>query len=105
MTEISMSTMAQYDACRSVGSGRAASDPARWLGLAAAPTFAFMALWSAFFGGQSDLLCLTMQDSSPISGMTFMYLLMSASHAAPWLGLISGRQSGCLSSGSQDATR
>jgi hypothetical protein len=29
-----------------------------------------------------------------MSGMTVMYLLMSAFHAAPWLRLISNRRSG-----------
>jgi hypothetical protein len=32
-----------------------------------------------------------MQGTSPMSGMTMMYLLMSAFHAAPWLRLISCR--------------
>jgi len=73
------------------GNGNAAPGTTRWLGLAAAPTFAIMALWNGFFSGQPDMLCMAMQGSSAMSGMTVMYLLMSAFHAAPWLRLISSR--------------
>ena len=52
-----------------------------WLSLAAAPTFAAMALLSA---GGGDMLC-TMPGMSALSGMSLMYLLMSFFHAAPWL--------------------
>ncbi|HMJ44385.1 MAG TPA: hypothetical protein VK522_19125 [Pseudolabrys sp.] len=62
---------------------------ARWLGLAAAPTFALMALWTSLAGGTPDVLCMAMQHASPSGGMTVMYLLMSAFHLAPWLRLIS----------------
>src|SRR5262249_18357862 len=77
-----------------VGGGHAAPGVARWLGLAAAPTFAIMALWTALFGGQPDMLCMAMQGSSPMSGMTLMYLLMSAFHSSPWLKLIASRRNG-----------
>jgi hypothetical protein len=63
---------------------------ADWLGLAAAPTFAIMALLTGVLGGgQPDILCAAMQHSSPLDGMIPMYLLMSAFHLAPWLKLIS----------------
>ena len=75
------------------GGGHTAPGTAGWLCLAAAPTFAAMALWTAFFNGQPDMLCMTMRGSSPMSGMTLMYSLMSLFHAAPWLRLISGRWS------------
>jgi len=65
---------------------------AGWLGLAAAPTFAIMALWTGFFSGQPDMLCMAMQGSSLMNGMTVMYLLMSAFHSVPWLRLISSRR-------------
>ena len=58
----------------------------RWLSLAAAPTFAIMALLSAT-GGAPDLLC-SSAGGSPFGGMIPMYLLMSAFHSAPWLRLI-----------------
>lgn len=73
---------------RTAGGGAAAPGAASWLGLAAAPTFALMALWTGVFSAQPDMLCMAMQDSSPLSGMTTMYVLMSAFHLSPWLKLI-----------------
>jgi hypothetical protein len=60
------------------------------LGLAATPTFAALALLSAGGGGMPDLLCAAM-PGSPFAGMTGMYALMSAFHAAAWLRLIAKR--------------
>ena len=70
---------------------------AEWLCLAAAPTFAIMALltsFGAFSGGALDVLCTAAHGASPLSGMTPMYVLMSAFHAAPWVKLISRRRNG-----------
>ncbi|MDB5584129.1 MAG: hypothetical protein JWR80_9305, partial [Bradyrhizobium sp.] len=68
----------------------AAFGAADFLYLAAAPTFAIMALLSSVLGGGlPDALCST---ASPLSGMVSMYLLMSAFHLAPWLKLISRRR-------------
>jgi hypothetical protein len=65
---------------------------ADWLALAAAPTFAIMALLTAVHGGgASDVLCVAARDASPLTGMVAMYLLMSAFHATPWLKLIRSR--------------
>ena len=65
---------------------------ADWLCLAAAPTFAVMALLTGVFsGGAPDVLC---SATSPLSGMVPMYVLMSAFHSAPWLKLIFSRPSG-----------
>ncbi len=76
------------------GSGDAAAPGAAGLlSLAAAPTFAAMALWTGVFGSQSDILCTGPQSGSPLGGMTLMYLLMSAFHLAPWLKLASSRPS------------
>jgi hypothetical protein len=59
---------------------------ADWISLAAAPTFAIMALLTGIHGGGSpDMLCSAAQDASPLTGMVSMYLLMSAFHSAPWL--------------------
>ena len=66
--------------------------PAGWLGFAAAPTFAVMALVTGLGGGPADMLCSAMPAASPLSGMVPMYLLMSAFHSTPWLKLISSRR-------------
>jgi hypothetical protein len=62
---------------------------AEWLHLAAAPSFAIMALTGILGESQPGLLCSAAQHASPLSGMATMYLLMSVFHAAPWLKLIS----------------
>jgi hypothetical protein len=73
----------------------AALGAAGWLGLAAAPTFAVMALLTGLLGGgHMATMCATALDASPLSGMVPMYVLMSAFHSAPWLKLISARRSG-----------
>ena len=62
--------------------------------LAAAPTFAIMALLTGVLGGSpQDMLCAAAHDASPLSGMVPMYMLMSAFHSGPWLKLISSRGS------------
>ncbi|PDT87071.1 hypothetical protein CO669_27900 [Bradyrhizobium sp. Y36] len=67
---------------------------ARWLALAATPTFAVMALSTAMLGnGPADMLCGAGQGSL-LGGMVPMYLLMSAFHSAAWLRLISERRGG-----------
>jgi hypothetical protein len=70
----------------------AALGAADWLCLAAAPTFAIMALLTGILGGGSpDMLCSAAHGASPLSGMVPMYALMSAFHAAPWLKLVANR--------------
>ena len=82
------------DAIHNEGGDAAAFGAAHWLGLAAAPTFAIMALLTGAFGrGPAELFCSAAQETSPLSGMVPMYLLMSAFHSAPWLKLISSRAS------------
>jgi hypothetical protein len=63
-----------------------------WLSLAAAPTFAIMALLTGVLG-DGQMICSTAPDASPLSGMAAMYLLMSAFHLPCWLKLISRRRS------------
>jgi hypothetical protein len=80
-----------HEAASHHGSGNnAALRAADVLCLAAAPAFALMALLTGVAGGQPDMLCSAAHDTSPLSGMVPMYLLMSAFHSAPWLKLISG---------------
>jgi hypothetical protein len=73
----------------------AASGLAGWLSLAAAPTFAAMALVSA--ASPSDpmaMTCMMAPQASPLTGMAAMYVLMCAFHLAPWLRLLAGRRGG-----------
>jgi hypothetical protein len=78
--------MAQHE------SGRATRGTADWLCLAAAPTFALMALVTIAVGGSPDTLCTSAHGTSPLTGMAAMYSLMSAFHGAPWLRLIARRR-------------
>jgi hypothetical protein len=71
----------------------AALSAADWVCLAATPTFAVMALLAGVPGhGPRGMFCSAVPDASPLSGMVWMYLLMSAFHSAPWLKLICGRR-------------
>lgn len=82
-------SMADLHACgaRPRGSGRAATlGVAEGLALAAAPTFAIMAVLTAL-DATPDALCGAMH-ASPLSGMAPMYWLMAAFHVAPWLKLV-----------------
>jgi hypothetical protein len=72
----------------------AAPSAADWVCLAAAPTFAIMALLAGVLGGgPQDMFCSAARHASPLTGMVPMYMLMSAFHSAPWLKLISSRRS------------
>lgn len=72
------------------GRDNAAAGAIHILSLAAAPTFAIMAVLNAAHTiGASDVLCSAAPHASPLNGMGVMYLLMSAFHAAPWLKLMS----------------
>ena len=71
------------------GQRRISFRAADWLCLAAAPTFAVMALLA---GGPADMICSAAHGGSLFGGMAPMYWLMSAFHAAPWLRLIARRR-------------
>jgi hypothetical protein len=72
---------------------RAALGAAGWLGLAAAPAFAIMALLTGVLSdGKMAMMCSAAQDPSSLGGMVPMYMLMSAFHSAPWLKLMANRR-------------
>jgi len=63
-----------------------------WLGLAATPSFASMALVTGLVhDGGADMLCSAAHVPWSVGGMAPMYLLMSVFHAAPWLKLVAQR--------------
>ena len=62
---------------------------AKWLGLAASPTFAAMAVVTSL-GSDPMVLC-SGAAGFPLGGMVPMYLLMSVFHAGPWLKVIADR--------------
>jgi hypothetical protein len=66
-----------------------------WLSLAAAPTFAIMALLMGVLDSPApNMLCLTAHDASHLGGMVPMYVAMSVFHLGAWLKLISSRRNG-----------
>ena len=60
---------------------------AKWLHLAAAPTFAMMALLTGLNGNPMNGVCAA-GHAAALSGMPAMYLLMSMFHLPPWLAPI-----------------
>ncbi len=80
MTTSSVADARAWQACGAAG----------WLGLAASPTFALMALMAANHA-PSIALCSLGSSILPIDGMTTMYVLMSLFHLSPWLKFASGR--------------
>jgi len=90
-----MTVTCRADAAGGDEAGAAAAPViADWLHLAAAPTFALMAVLLALadlFGGGSSYICSAAPGASPLSGMVLMYLLMSVFHAGFWLKLMSRR--------------
>ena len=75
-------------------SGAVARGAADLLCLAAAPSFAIMAVLAGAFGGADpNLICSHARGASALGGMVPMYVLMGAFHSTPWLKLISRRRS------------
>jgi len=62
------------------------------LALAAAPTFACMAVLTGLPGGDPMGMLCSAQGGWSWSGMALMYGLMSVFHARPWLGWIAARR-------------
>jgi len=68
---------------------------ADWLSLAAAPTFAMMAVVTGILDSSTHHMgCSAAMHMSPLTGMIPMYTLMSAFHFTPWMKLVSSWQSG-----------
>lgn len=90
MTNMPMAEVANF---RPAAGAKAAFGMAEVLSLAAAPTFAVMALLTSLLGsGPVDLLCATARDASPLGGMVPMYLLMSMFHSGAWLKMLTCRK-------------
>jgi hypothetical protein len=65
---------------------------ARWLALAATPTFAIMAVLTAVIGdAPADMLC-SGGHGSLLGGMVPMYLLMGVFHSGAWMRLVPARR-------------
>ena len=63
---------------------------ADWLALAAAPTFAVMAVVTGVLeAGAHQMTCPATMAMSSLGGMVPMYVLMSGFHFTPWVKLIS----------------
>jgi hypothetical protein len=85
-------SMQKYQVLRGAGWLLALLGLAEWLRFAAAPTYAFMALFTAVFGeSPKDMLCMAMHHMAPLDSMAGMYLLMSVFHSSTWLKLIASR--------------
>lgn len=59
-----------------------------YLSLAAAPTFAVMALTTGLLGGDPAAIICSGPGMSPLSGMAVMYALMAVFHLPPWARLL-----------------
>ena len=93
------STSANAEGALAAGTVHAtAPGAADWLSLAAAPTFAVMAVLTGVSGdGAHEMSCAPASHTSAshmsaLSGMVPMYVLMSAFHSVPWLKLVSRRR-------------
>lgn len=91
VSERSLIPARALDPAAHAGGGTAAAGLARWLGLAAAPAFALMALATGPFGSTSPMLCMGGQDIWSPDSMALMYALMSVFHLGPWLKIVQGR--------------
>lgn len=65
---------------------------ARWLSLAATPTFAAMAVLTSVSGGHGSLCSSAMPSFLPGDPMVWMYVLMSVFHSASWIEVCKLRQ-------------
>ncbi len=78
------------------GNSTEAGRLAYYVRLAAAPTFAVMALLTGLPGGDQPAMMCGAQDTSLIGGMPAMYALMSFFSATSWLRLMNRRLSSTI---------
>ena len=64
----------------------------RWLHLAAAPSFALMALITVGSDSSAPMALCSGGAGFGLGGMAPMYVLMAIFHSAPWLKLLSRRE-------------
>jgi hypothetical protein len=83
-------------ACRETASGRGAAAflAEDRLALAAAPTFAVMALLNAVAAADPAAVICSAAGLSPVQGMLAMYVLMAVFHLHPWLKIARAYRSG-----------
>lgn len=62
------------------------------LGLAAAPVFAGMALISNIYQDEFSAICMSGSGAFSLTGMVWMYLLMSMFHVGAWLRLFENQR-------------
>lgn len=60
----------------------------RWISLAAAPVFAIMAIVCVVWPGPMALMCAGDAGAFSLTGMAWMYALMSVFHAGVWLQVL-----------------
>lgn len=86
-----MVTAARVDApdpiSNRIGDASHGLDLAAGMRLAAAPTFAVMALLNLLASSPVNMLCSAGPGMRSLGGMTLMYALMGVFHAGPWLKL------------------
>ena len=62
------------------------------IGLSASPVFASMALICGIYQDELSAICASGPGALPLTGMVWMYVLMSIFHVGAWLRLLEGQQ-------------
>lgn len=59
-----------------------------FLSFIAAPSFLLMGVLCSLYGGDLDIICGSSEGISYLTGMPFMYFLMSVFHLGPWFRVL-----------------